>query len=122
MNQVQFVLAFGFIIFVLFSAVFLLWAFYQRETSNSLARVLIRFSKKWEFRPQDVGGFSWFQLALASLLSLFLEMLMIRWVSAEIPVFAYFKNVVLISSFLGFGLGYSFCRRSINLLAFVLPR
>jgi SAM-dependent methyltransferase len=120
-NQVQFVLAFGFIIVVLFSAVFVLWAFYQRETSNRLARALIRFSKKWEFRPQDVGGFSWFHLALASLLSLFLEMLMIRWVSAEIPVFAYFKNVVLISSFLGFGLGYSFCRRSINLLAFAFP-
>ena len=36
---------------------------------------------------------------------LFLEVLMIRWVTSEVPVFAYFKNIVLIGCFLGFGLG-----------------
>jgi hypothetical protein len=42
---------------------------------------------------------------LASVLGLFLEMALIRWVSCEIRVFAYLKNLVLIACFLGFGAG-----------------
>ncbi|HUK31268.1 MAG TPA: hypothetical protein VLV89_09155 [Candidatus Acidoferrum sp.] len=46
---------------------------------------------------------------------------MIRWISAEIRVFAYLKNYVLVSCFLGFGLGCYLCRRKINLIAFLAP-
>src|ERR1700746_3063335 len=60
-----------------------------------------------EFDPEELGGFRYSSLALISLLSLFVEMLMIRWISSEIRVFAYFKNFVLGPCFLGFGLaGY----------------
>jgi hypothetical protein len=75
----------------------------------------------WEFSPAIHGGFSWFQLAVCSLLSLFLELLMIRWVSSEIRIFAYFKNFVLIACFLGFGLGCYLCRRKVKVLLTVLP-
>src|SRR5262245_58743319 len=34
--------------------------------------------RRWEFVPQDLGGFSWPRLALWSVLSLFMELLMIR--------------------------------------------
>jgi len=37
-----------------------------------------RWSRKWELSPQDLGAFSWWRLALWSLLSLFFELLMIR--------------------------------------------
>jgi SAM-dependent methyltransferase len=67
------------------------------------------------------GGFSLWRLALASALGLFLELLLVRWVSSEICIFAYFKNFVLIACFLGFGLGCRFCRRRINLAAMVVP-
>jgi SAM-dependent methyltransferase len=70
---------------------------------------------------QAMGGFSWWRLAVASALGLFLELLLIRWVSSEIRIFAYFKNFVLIACFLGFGLGCRFCRRRINLAAMVVP-
>src|SRR5213593_154902 len=76
---------------------------------------------KWEFSPTDLGGFSWPQLAFWSLLSLFLELLMIRWISSEVRIFAYFKNFVLIACFLGFGLGCYLCQRKINLLATLAP-
>ena len=76
---------------------------------------------KWEFSPTDLGGFSWPQLAFWSLLSLFLELLMIRWISSEVRIFAYFKNFVLIACFLGFGLGCYLSRRRINLLAMLVP-
>jgi spermidine synthase len=79
------------------------------------------WTSKWEFSPGDLGGFSWLQLALWSLLSLFLELLMIRWISSEIRIFAYFKNFVLIACFLGFGLGCYLSRRRANLLATIVP-
>src|SRR3989338_7667194 len=50
-----------------------------------------------ETRPID--------LFLISALALFAELLVIRWLAVEMRVFAYFKNVPLISCFLGLGLG-----------------
>lgn len=60
-------------------------------------------------------------LVLISFLGLFLELILIRWVSSEIRIFAYFKNFVLIACFLGFGLGSSLCRRHVNLLPLFVP-
>ena len=71
--------------------------------------------------PETLGGFRYSSLALVSLLSLFLEMMMIRWISSEIRVFAYFKNLVLLACFLGFGLGCYLCRRRIQLMAMIAP-
>lgn len=75
----------------------------------------------WDFSVADLGGFSYAKLALVSTLGLFLEMMLIRWISSEIRIFAYFKNFVLIACFLGFGLGCYLCRRKINLLTVLLP-
>lgn len=69
----------------------------------------------------DIGGFSYRQLLTVSVLSLFLEMLMIRWVSSEISIFAYFKNFVLIACFLGFGLGCYLSKVRIRLVAAIAP-
>jgi spermidine synthase len=70
---------------------------------------------------RDLGGFSYRQLILVSMLSLFVEMLMIRWVSSDIRIFAYFKNFVLVACFLGFGLGCYLCRRRVELMAMTTP-
>ncbi len=53
---------------------------------------------------------------LASFVSLFLELLLIRWISSEVRLFAYLKNFVLIACFLGFGYGASIARRRIQRL------
>src|SRR5271168_4958275 len=45
-------------------------------------------------------------LFLVSLVSLFCELLIIRWLATEIRIFAYFKNLPLMSAFLGLGLGF----------------
>ncbi len=74
-----------------------------------------------ELDPESLGGFGYASLALISLLSLFLEMMMIRWISSEIRVFAYFKNLVLLACFLGFGLGCYLCRRRVQLMAMIAP-
>ena len=44
-------------------------------------------------------------LALLSLLSLYFEMVVIRWLAADVRVFAYLKNLPLLAAFLGLGLG-----------------
>lgn len=70
---------------------------------------------------KTLGGFSWKSLALISLTSLFLELLLIRWIASEIRIFAYFKSLVLIACFLGFGLGCYLTRRKIQLAHLLLP-
>lgn len=48
---------------------------------------------------------------LVSVLGLFLELLLIRWVGTEIRVFAYLQNTVLVVCFLGLGMGCWDARR-----------
>src|SRR5215468_3127393 len=46
-----------------------------------------------------------FSLFLASVAALYAEIMLIRWISTEVRIFAYFQNLALITCFLGFGLG-----------------
>ena len=96
--------------------VYKLFRLYSHEAATSF-----RGLRVLEIDTAELARAGYGQLALVSLLSLFLEMLMIRWVSSEIRVFAYFKNFVLVACFLGFGLGCYLCRRSVHLLVMVLP-
>jgi spermidine synthase len=97
-----------------------LFGFYQ-ERLTGVARLGRSSVVKWDFEPQHLGGFSYRLLILFSMLGMFLEMMMIRWVSSEIGIFAFFKNFVLVACFFGFGLGCYFSKRRINLLALFLP-
>jgi hypothetical protein len=45
------------------------------------------------------------ELFTASLLSLYFELIVIRWLSSEIRIFAYFKNIPLMACLFGLGLG-----------------
>jgi SAM-dependent methyltransferase len=47
----------------------------------------------------------WIEIALVSFAVLFQELALIRWIPAQVRVTAYFPNVVLMSAFLGLGLG-----------------
>jgi len=96
-------------------AIFLVYRLFRRIKSPSATR------GRLEIPPDQLGGFSYRQLILISLLSLFVEMLVIRWVSSEIRIFAYFKNFVLVACFLGFGLGAYLCRRRVQLMALIAP-
>jgi hypothetical protein len=61
------------------------------------------------------------QIFLISVLSLFLEMLLIRWIGTEIRIFAYLQNTILVVSFLGLGLGLFTCGRPARLRQALLP-
>lgn len=62
-----------------------------------------------------------FRIALASFGILALELALIRWVSGQIRVFAYFNNLVLIACFLGLGLGTALGARRRGLGRWVAP-
>src|SRR5437660_628450 len=54
------------------------------------------------------------QLLLASFLTLFAELALIRWVAVEVRIFAYFKNLALLLCFVGFGLGCALAKQKIR--------
>ncbi len=49
----------------------------------------------------------WFPLFLVSGLGLFFELAVIRWMSAEVRLFSYFKNLPLLAAFLGLAIGFA---------------
>ena len=53
-------------------------------------------------------------IVLASAIALYLEMVMIRWHATSSHVFAIFKNVSLLSCFLGLGIGFALSGRRRN--------
>ena len=55
------------------------------------------------------------RLAVLSGVALFVELALIRYVGSEVKIFAYFKNLVLIACFLGFGLGFFRARAAARL-------
>jgi hypothetical protein len=56
------------------------------------------------------------QLFALSFLALFLELMMIRWVPSVVHLVAYYANLMLISSFLGLGLGAMLSSSVVQLL------
>src|SRR6188768_3873847 len=60
-------------------------------------------------------------LFLISVIGLFLELLLIRWVSTEIRIFAYLQNTVLVVCFLGLGMGCWDSRKPFALRDMLIP-
>jgi spermidine synthase len=75
-----------------------------------------------EFNDTDLSipRLTW-GILLISVLSLYLELLFIRWISAEIRIFAYLQNTILIVCFLGLGLGMFTSSKPIRLKYSLIP-
>jgi len=61
------------------------------------------------------------RIGLATFGILALELALIRWMSGQIRIFAYFNNLVLIGAFLGMGLGLALGQRRPRLHEWTLP-
>jgi len=57
-------------------------------------------------------------LALISFLTLYIELVVIRWLSSEVLIFAYFKNFPLLAAFFGTGIGCILASKSRNYFRF----
>ncbi len=60
-------------------------------------------------------------LFLVSVLGLYLELLLIRWIGTEVRIFAYLQNTVLVVCFMGLGLGCLTCRKPVAVRDLLLP-
>lgn len=59
-------------------------------------------------------------LFVVSVLGLFLELMLIRWIGTEVRIFAYLQNTVLVVCFLGLGVGCFSCRKPVSFSALLL--
>lgn len=71
--------------------------------------------------PDGFFGTVQVDLFIASFLALFLEVMLIRWVPSYERVLAYFTNFILVSSFLGLGLGAILAHKRRDWMALQLP-
>ena len=60
-------------------------------------------------------------IVLVTMLSLLLELVLIRWLSSVFPVFAFYKNFTMLACFLGLGAGYAVAEKQPCAPALVLP-
>jgi len=56
----------------------------------------------------------WYPLFLMSGLGLFLELAVIRWISGEVRLLSYFKNLPLLAAFLGLAIGFALVGKGRN--------
>ncbi len=90
----------------------------KRDAWSGLRQLLDEHTQSVDAIPQDRVGL-W--IALAAGLGLFTELMIIRVHGSYFQLFAYFKNVSLLSCFLGLGLGYILGTRRPLITPLVLP-
>lgn len=91
--------------------------FVQRRVETAAVRSMSRFTQSVD---RLSGRSRAVDLFVISFLSLFLEVLLIRWHAASLVAASYFKNVTLLAAFLGLGLGFAAAKR-IRLSALTAP-
>lgn len=93
-------------------ALILTAAYWKRAAlQRGAERLSVWFSPE---RPPAKGVM--LSLFFASFATLYVEVMMIRWIGTEVRIFAYIQNLALIGCFLGFGLGCYWAARPKNLL------
>ena len=60
-------------------------------------------------------------IVLVTMLSLLLELVLIRWLASVFPVYSFYKNFTMLACFLGLGAGYAVSERQPCAPALVLP-
>lgn len=65
-------------------------------------------------QPKPIFSRAGLDLFIVSFLSLYYELLVIRWLSSEVRIFAYFKNLPLMACLFGLGLGLALTRSRHN--------
>src|SRR4030088_3122882 len=60
-------------------------------------------------------------IVLVTMLSLLLELVLIRWLASMFPVYSFYKNFTMLACFLGLGAGYAVAERQPCAPALVLP-
>ena len=60
-------------------------------------------------------------LFIASLMGLYFEILVVRWLASEIRLFSFFKNLTMLAAFLGLGIGFAVAKNRNDFLKLFSP-
>lgn len=60
-------------------------------------------------------------LFVASLIGLYFEMLIVRWLAAEVRLFSYFKNLTMMAAFMGLGVGFALAKGRRDYVRWLAP-
>ena len=108
------------IIFGLYFFLLMLFSLYNSK-KIIFSNKFYDFFKLDELRFKSLNSNIYILIALAAGLGLFLELAIIRIHSSYFQLFAYFKNLSLLSCFLGLGIGYSFSKLKLYSLNWTFP-
>lgn len=61
------------------------------------------------------------ELLVVSFVGLYFEMLVVRWLAAEVRLFSYFKNLTMMAAFMGLGVGFAVAKHRRDLWLWFLP-
>jgi spermidine synthase len=107
---------------VLMGAAALLVIFYPPWLSRALDRQVDQMGLLFEDQFAATATSEKIRLiVLVTMVSLLLELVMIRWLASVFPVFSFFKNFTLLACFLGLGAGYAVAGKERCAPALVLP-
>lgn len=108
-------IALGFLLFILMFVLLI------KSNKIIFSNSFYDFFKADEFKSTNFNKNLYIAIALASALGLFLELSIIRIHSSYFQLFAYFKNLSLLSCFLGLGIGFSLSKYKLFSLNWVFP-
>src|SRR5579871_538543 len=107
---------------VLLGAAALLVIFYPSWLARTLDRQVDQMGMLFEEQFATTATAEKIRLiVLVTMVSLLLELVMIRWLASVFPVFSFFKNFTLLACFLGLGAGYAVADKRPCAPALVLP-
>ena len=95
-----------------------------KRLSSSEVSSLLTWPKAPESPAESVskgGSRATWILFLVSVLGLYLELALIRWIGTEIRIFAYLQNTILVVCFMGLGMGCLTCRKPVALSDLLIP-
>src|SRR3954451_23698487 len=95
---------------------------YPTWLAGPLERQIDQMGSLFEGAFEDTGaGEKIRMIVLVTMVSLLLELIMIRWLASVFPVFSFFKNFTLLACFLGLGAGYAVAGKQPCAPGLVLP-
>lgn len=95
---------------------------YPPRIARPLERQIEAMGRMFEARFADASKKEKLKLiVLVTMVSLLVELVMIRWLACVFPVFSFFKNFTLLACFLGLGAGYAVAEKRPCAPALVLP-
>jgi spermidine synthase len=94
------------------------WGWFAGPVERQVARMGVTFEQSyadWDAKTKIRA------IVLVTMLSLLLELVLIRWLASVFPVYSFYKNFTMLACFLGLGAGYAVAERQPCAPALVLP-